>query len=145
MREIFEDGVKCLQEIPQLEPILMKHLFKTHGKKTIKAPIIPQEQPKPVDKNDKKKLPDENTWLWEAFEVLISNMERAVLPLEKYTQTFDAFEKENILNPDKYVKEIDTIENPVTPQELKADIYNNLKKEEQIKSLIPEAVNVSMF
>ena len=24
----------------------MKHLFKTHGKKTIKAPIIPQEKPK---------------------------------------------------------------------------------------------------
>jgi dynein heavy chain len=41
IRDIFEDGVKCLQEIPQLEPILMKHLFKTHGKKTIKAPIIP--------------------------------------------------------------------------------------------------------
>jgi hypothetical protein len=119
VREIFEDGVKCLQEIPQLEPILMKHLFKTHGKKTIKAPIIPQEKPKEVEASDKKKLPDENTWLWDAFEVLMSNMERAILPLSDYVQTFNAFEKENTLNPDKYVKELDSVDNPRTPAELR--------------------------
>lgn len=145
LRDIFEDGVKCLQEIPQLEPILMKHLFKTHGKKTIKAPIIPQEKPKPVDKEDKKKLPDENTWLWDAYELLITNMERAILPLNDYVQTFAAFDKENALNPDKYVKELDSVDNPRTPQELRADIYENMKKEEQIKALIPDSVNVSMF
>jgi dynein heavy chain len=145
IRDIFEDGVKCLQEIPQLEPILMKHLFKTHGKKTIKAPIIPQEKPKPIDKNDKKKLPDENTWLWDAFEQLLSEMERAILPLNDYVQTFSAFGKENALNPDKYVKELDSVENPKSPQELRADIYDNMKKEEQIKNLIPESVSVSMF
>jgi dynein heavy chain len=128
-----------------LEPILMKHLYKTHGRKTIKAPIIPQEKPKPVDKNDKKKLPDENTWLWEAFDELIREMERAILPLDEYVKTFAAFEKENALNPDKYVKEKDNLENPCTPQELRADIYENMKKEEQIKQLIPESVNVSMF
>lgn len=145
VKEIFEDGVKCLQEIPQLEPILMKHLFKTHGKKTIKAPIIPQEKPKPVDPSDKKKLPDENTWLWEAADLLIREMERAIEPLGDYVKTFSAFEKENALNPDKYVKEIDTIENPKPPIELRADIYENMKKEEQIKALIPESVQVGMF
>lgn len=41
VRDVFEDGVKCLQEIPQLEPRLLHTLFKTHAKKTIKAPIIP--------------------------------------------------------------------------------------------------------
>jgi hypothetical protein len=66
----------------------MKHLFKTHGKKTIKAPIIPQEKPKEIDRSDKKKLPDENTWLWDAFELLISNIERAIIPLSAYVQTF---------------------------------------------------------
>ena len=93
----------------------MKHLFKTHGKKTIKAPLIPQEKPKPVDPNDKKKLPDENTWLWEAFDELIVNMERSILPLDEYVKTFAAFEKENALNPDKYIKEKDTLENPCSP------------------------------
>lgn len=83
-----------------------------------------------MDKNDKKKLPDENTWLWDAYELLISNIERAILPLSEYVQTFEAFAKENALNPDKYVKELDSVEAPRTPAELRADIYENMKKEE---------------
>jgi len=43
------------------------------------------------------------------------------------------------------VKELDNAENPITAQELRADIYENLKKEQQIKELIPKTVNVSMF
>lgn len=50
VRDVFEEGVKCLQEIPQLEPRLLHTLFKTHAKKTIKAPIIPQEAPKIPEK-----------------------------------------------------------------------------------------------
>lgn len=92
----------------------MKHLFQTHGKKTIKAPIIPSEKPKPVDKNDKKKLPDENTWLWEAQELLVRELERAIEPLEAYVQTFSAFSHENALNPDQYVKQLDSVENPIS-------------------------------
>lgn len=72
-------------------------------------------------------------------------MERAILPLNDYVQTFAAFDKENALNPDKYVKELDSVETPKTPQELRADIYDNMKKEEQIRELIPESVSVSMF
>jgi hypothetical protein len=33
--EVFDEGIECLQQIPQLEPILLRHLFKTHGKKMI--------------------------------------------------------------------------------------------------------------
>jgi dynein heavy chain len=72
-------------------------------------------------------------------------MERAILSLNDYVQTFSAFNKENLLNPDKYVKELDSIENPKSPAELRADIYDNMKKEEQIRELIPESVAVSMF
>jgi len=75
----------------------------------------------------------------------MANMERAIIPLGDYVKTFSAFEKENALNPDKYVKELDSVENPRTPAELRADIYENMKKEEQIKALIPESVVVSMF
>jgi dynein heavy chain len=63
--EVFDEGIKCLQAIPQLEPILLKHLFKTH-KKTLKAPTIPLEKPALPDPAKKHILPDENTWLWEA-------------------------------------------------------------------------------
>ena len=40
--EVFDEGIDCLLKIPQLEPILLKHLFKTHGKKMVKAPIRPR-------------------------------------------------------------------------------------------------------
>jgi len=84
IKEIFEEGVNCLQEIPQLEPILMKPIFKTHGKKTLKAPIIPPEKPKVPDRANKKALMDENTWLWESAETLIQSIERAIEPLNNY-------------------------------------------------------------
>jgi hypothetical protein len=46
VREIFEDGIKSLQEIPQLEPILLAKLFRNKSVKNIKAPNIPHEEPK---------------------------------------------------------------------------------------------------
>jgi hypothetical protein len=38
---VFDEGIACLQVIPQLEPILLKQLFKTQGKKMLKAPLRP--------------------------------------------------------------------------------------------------------
>jgi len=85
----------------------LKHLFKTHGKKTVKAPVRPRAKPKPVDPNNKRSLPDENTWLWESFETLRVALEKSIEPLYDYVKTFNKFEKENSLNPDKYVKSKD--------------------------------------
>ena len=59
--------------------MLLRHLFKTHVAKTIKTPVIPPEKPKAPDPNNKKALVDENTWLWEAFDKLIQNLERAII------------------------------------------------------------------
>lgn len=54
VQEIFEEGVKSLQEIPQLEPILLHRLFRNKSKKNIKAPTIPVEEPKEPE-NEKGK------------------------------------------------------------------------------------------
>lgn len=148
IRQVFEDGVKCLQEIPQLEPLLLRHLFKASTSKTIKAPIIPSEKPIVPDnstKEGKRTLADENTWLWEAFDKLMTNMKRAIVPLNEYVQTFAAFEYENSLNPDKYLKELDAGETPISPDELRADIEKKKEAERILKSKIPEEINVSMF
>ena len=145
VREVFEEGIKCLQEIPQLEPRLLQHLFKTHAKKTIKAPIIPQEKPKIPKKEEKKALIDENLWLWDAFEKLIVNLERAVQPLDVYVKTFDAFKSENDLNAEKYVKQLDDGEKAISPEELKQDILRMRKKELELMDRIPESVIVGMF
>jgi hypothetical protein len=123
----------------------LQHLFKTHAKKTIKAPIIPQEKPKIPKKEEKKALIDENLWLWDAFEKLIVNLERAVQPLDIYVKTFEAFKAENDLNSEKYVKSLDDAEKGISPEELKQDILKMRKKELELMDRIPESVIVGMF
>jgi len=88
--EVFDEGIECLQQIPQLEPILLRHLFKTHGKKMLKAPLRPREEPKrkPEDPGNKKFLPDENIWLWDAYYTIRTNLERSIEPLYEYVKTF---------------------------------------------------------
>jgi hypothetical protein len=92
--EVFDDGIECLQQIPQLEPILLRHLFKTHGKKMLKAPLRPQEEPKRKadDPNNKKFMPDENIWLWDSYQSIRKGLEKAVQPLYEYVKTFAKFE-----------------------------------------------------
>lgn len=55
-------------------------MFKTHGKKTLKAPLRPKEEPKrkPDDPNNKKFFPDENIWLWDAYTTIKDGLEKAI-------------------------------------------------------------------
>ena len=73
----------------------------------LKAPLRPRQKPKPADAQNKKILPDENTWLWEAFESIRASLEKSIQPLYEYVKTFQKFEGENKLNPDRYVKSLD--------------------------------------
>ena len=43
----------------------------------LKAPLRPREEPKrkSEDSNNKKFLPDENIWLWDAFHKIRQNLE----------------------------------------------------------------------
>mmetsp|Transcript_4719 Transcript_4719/g.3259 ORF Transcript_4719/g.3259 Transcript_4719/m.3259 type:complete len:115 (+) Transcript_4719:1026-1370(+) len=75
----------------------------------------------------------------------MTNMKRAIVPLNEYVQTFAAFEYENSLNPDKYVKDLDNPEAPISPDELRADIERKKEAEEILRSKIPEEICVSMF
>lgn len=145
--EVFDDGINCLQQIPQLEPILLRHLFKTHGKKMLKAPLRPREEPKrkAEDPGNKKFLPDENIWLWDAFHIIKTNLERSIEPLYDYVKTFSRFEGENKLNPDRFVKSLDEGDTPITADGLKNDINEHRKEEERLRDEIPEFVNVSIF
>jgi len=142
--DVFDEGIKCLQAIPQLEPILLKHLFKTH-KKTLKAPQIPPQKPQLPDPAKKNILPDENTWLWEAFDQIKSELERQITPLYDYVQTFKQFEPESKLNPDQFVKALDDREGGISPEELKYDIQLHREEEDKLKMKIPEQIVVGIF
>lgn len=104
---------------------MLKQLFKTQGKKMLKAPLRPRSRPAPVDPNKKSLLADENTWLWEAFASLETALTAAIQPLYEYVETFGQFEEEFQLQPDKYVKELDEGDEPVDAEALRADIYRN--------------------
>ncbi len=127
----------------------MKQLFKTQNIKAIKTPVIPPDRPLPPDPNDKTKFLDENAWLWEAFHVdLIENLERAILPLQEYVETYKEFSAENDLDPDKYVaKFMDDSEGktPATPEMIRQDIFLQIEAEKKLLDRIPTELQVSMF
>jgi dynein heavy chain len=113
----------------------------------LKAPLRPREEPKrkPEDPANKKFLPDENIWLWDAFYAIRSSLEQSIVPLYEYVQTFSKFEGENKLNPDKFVKSLDEGDQPITAEGLKNDIMEHRKEEDRLRNEIPEFVTVSIF
>jgi dynein heavy chain len=149
VQEIFEEGIKSLQEIPQLEPILLHRLFRNKSKKNIKAPTIPVEEPKEPEnvKGKVRQLIDENVWLWHAFEKLNKNMMRAIKPLEEYVKTFGNFQAENELSADAWIQKIEEMpENERwSPERIKEDIYEHKRLEQILLNRIPESITVSMF
>ncbi len=50
--------------------------------------------PDAPDKNDKKSLPDENTWIYIAYERLEKKISESIEPLEKYLKTLYKFKAE---------------------------------------------------
>lgn len=128
--------------------MLLKQLFKTQVLRTIKTPVIPADKPLPPDPNDKTKFLDENAWLYDAFEDLIANLERAILPLAEYVETYRAFDAENNLDPDKYVAkfaEEGEGKVPATPMMIRDDIYKQFENEKKLVERIPSEIQVSMF
>jgi len=103
----------------------LRHLFKNHGK-TLKAPVRPRQKPNAPDSAKKHVLPDEFTWLWDAYDTIREALNIAIQPLYEYVETFSQFEKENKLSPEKYVKDMDEEvdgQEPVDAEELRNDIY----------------------
>jgi hypothetical protein len=116
----------------------------------LKAPVRPRQKPNPVDPNKKSVLPDENTWLWEAYDAVHQAMDLAIQPLFEYVQTFAQFKEQNELNPDHYVKMLDEgdEENGIEPADaetLRADIYRIKDLMKNLEERIPENVTVSIF
>ena len=88
---IFENGIKGMQEIGQVEQKLLPQLFKTNIKQYLKATEIPSERPSPPDPNDKKQIENEHAWVFDAMVKLRDKIEKASMPLNMYLETYKKY------------------------------------------------------
>lgn len=143
--EIFDQGLKSLQEISQIEQKLLPHLFKTNVKMFLKATVRPASRPEEPDPTNKKLLPDENAWVFEEYYDLREKILHCVEPMEKYLRTFDIYEKEYQLDPDAIIKTLDDPDNPPDISDLKKEVIFRQKEATRLSDEIPDNITVSMF
>lgn len=90
---IFDNGIKSLQEITQVEQKLFGNgqFFKTNAKMFLKATVRPQSRPEEPNPDDKKELPNENTWVYDEYNKLRDCIDKIIDPLDEYIKTYDRF------------------------------------------------------
>jgi hypothetical protein len=88
----------------------------------LKATVKPDMKPDELDPNDKKSLPDENAWVFDAYFRLRDGLEGAIAPLEFYIRTYDKYDKEYKLDPAAVIKKLDDDDNPPDIDFLRKDV-----------------------
>lgn len=78
--------------------------------------------PEKPDPNDKRQLPDPNTWIYEAFQKLRENILQTIDPLEAYLETLKKYSSEYKLDPQAIIRVLDDDENPPEAEALRKDV-----------------------
>lgn len=94
--------------------------------------------PDAPDKNDKRSLPDENAWIYTAYERLEKKISESIEPLEKYLKTLYKFKTEYQLDPVAVIAKLDDDENPPDADVLRKDIIFHKKEAERLMIEIPD-------
>lgn len=141
----YENGLIALQEIPQLEQKLMPHLFKSNQKMHLKVPVKPDSMPEAPKSEDKKKLPDENTWVYKEYQRLQSKVYECIDPLEQYIETFKVYKDEYKLDPDSVIAELADEETQPEPIELRKLVVEHRDQANKLRAEIKDFTVVSMF
>ena len=141
----FENGLLALQEIPQLEQKLMPHLFKSNMKMELKVPTKPATMPEAPAPEDKKKLPDENTWVYKEYQRLQSKIYECIEPLEQYIETFKVYRDEYKLDPRKEIAILGDEDTQPEPSELRKMVIEHTQQAQKLRSEIKDFTIVSMF
>ena len=142
---IFDNGIKSLQEINQVEQKLLSHLFKTNVKMFLKATSRPEFRPEDPNPEDKRELPDENTWVFDEYNTLRDCITQIIQPLDEYKETYAKYEQEYIFDPAKEMAVFDDPENWPEPDELKSSIIFHQNEEKRLQEEIPEEIICSVF
>ena len=66
-------------------------MFKSNEKQFLKATLRPEYRPEEVDPDNKKDMPDENTWVFDEYDRLRDIITKVIDPLETYCKTYECF------------------------------------------------------
>lgn len=129
---IFDNGIKSLSEITQVEQKLLPHLFKTNAKMYLKATHRPDFRPEEPNPDDLKELPNENTWVFDEFNKIRDAIANIIEPMEKYLTTYAKYQKEYEIDPDKIMAQWVDPEDWPEVEVLKADIIFHKAEEKRL-------------
>ena len=93
----------------------------------LKVPVKPESMPEAPDKEDKKKLPDENTWVYKEYQRLQSKVYECIEPLEEYLKTFQVYKDEYKLDKKAVIAELADEESQPEPIELRKLVHEHIQ------------------
>ncbi|CAD8156782.1 unnamed protein product [Paramecium pentaurelia] len=144
--QLFDKTLDEITKVPDLEPKLLTDLYKQKTDSFIKTPVKPKERPQTPNPNERpKKYPDENKWIWLLIEHIKDELIRGIKPLQDYLQIFEKFKPILQMNPDDEIRRIEMDDNPWEIDQIKEEIFKYNKMEEELKTQIPDIVEVSIF
>jgi hypothetical protein len=142
---IFEQGIRSLQEINQVEQKLLPHLFKTNAKMYLKATVKPELRPEDPNPDDKRELPDEHLWVYEEYLKLRDCVMKIIDPLDDYIATYARFQKEYDFDPEKEIASYEDPEEWPEVDVLRSSITFHKAEEKRLQGEIPEEIICSVF
>eukprot|EP00741_Cyanophora_paradoxa_P002452 tig00000076_g2377.t1 len=121
---LFDKAVQAVQDIPQLEPKVMEHLFWAHIPNI--GAVHPLEE-----------------WVVAARDVLREALRRALVPLHEYLKSYDKFGDLLKMEASAYMAQYEDANYPV--QQMKTDILKFRDLAQNVEKSIPLTVSVGMF
>ena len=128
-----------------MEQKLLPHLISSKEPIFLSATVRPDFRPLEPNPENKKELPDENTWAFDEYHQLREVITRVIDPLDEYLKTYAGFEKDYLFDPDTVMAPYEDPENWPEVEELRARIVFHQKEEKRLQSEIPEEIVCSIF
>lgn len=111
----------------------------------LKSTHRPDFRPEEPNPEDLKELPNENTWVFDEFNKLRDCIANVIEPMEEYIVTYDKYQKEYDIDPDKYLGQWADPEDWPEVDTLRGDITFHQAEEKRLQKEIPEEIICSIF
>jgi hypothetical protein len=111
----------------------------------LKSTFRPDYRPEEPNPEDKRELPDENTWVFDEFNTLRDCITKIIDPMKEYKSMYDQYDKEYKFDPDKEMAQYDDPENWPDVETLRGMILHHQAEEKRLNEEIPEEMTVSIF